>query len=261
MREIRQQEDMLAAQARQEQFEEQLKFDKAKFELKLQYEKKLEEGRKAQAREHKVNTKLPKLVITKFNGTQAYWLRFWNQFDAEIGAADVASVTKLSYLRELVEPKVRVAIDGLPFTTEEYERAKNILKSRYGKQSEIINDYVQNIMSLPTVHGSQPAKIHAFYEKLVPSVQSLQTLGRLRDINGYVRMTIDKLEGIRGDLVRNDDDWQEWDFPHLTEALRKWTERNPIKSSDKVQEKYTPSHGKSFQARQEESKTHKSCLL
>ena len=33
---------MLAAKARQKQFEEQLKFDKAKLELKLQYEKKLE---------------------------------------------------------------------------------------------------------------------------------------------------------------------------------------------------------------------------
>ena len=42
MRETRQWEDMLAAKARQKQFEEQLKFDKAKLELKLQYEKKLE---------------------------------------------------------------------------------------------------------------------------------------------------------------------------------------------------------------------------
>ena len=70
MRETRQQEDMLAAKARQEQFEEQLKFDKAKLEQKLQYEKKLEERRKAQAWQHKVNT--------KFSGTHANWLRFWN---------------------------------------------------------------------------------------------------------------------------------------------------------------------------------------
>jgi hypothetical protein len=28
--------------------------------------------------------------------------------------------------------------------------------------------------------------------------------------------------------VRNDDNWQEWDFPKLVEALRKWTERNPL---------------------------------
>ena len=30
------------------------------------------------------NTKLLKLVITKFNGTHIDWLRFWNQFEAEI---------------------------------------------------------------------------------------------------------------------------------------------------------------------------------
>ena len=30
------------------------------------------------------NTKLPKPVITKFNGTHVDWLRFWNQFEAAI---------------------------------------------------------------------------------------------------------------------------------------------------------------------------------
>ena len=35
------------------------------------------------------------------------------------------------------------------------------------------------------------------------------------------------LPGIRADLVRLDDDWQDWGFTWLVEALRKWTERNP----------------------------------
>ena len=43
-----------------------------------------------------------------------------------------------------------------------------------------------------------------------------------------MRMTLDKLTGIRADLVRTDDNWQEWKFMHLAEALRKWTERNPL---------------------------------
>ena len=64
-------------------------------------------------------------------------------------------------------------------------------------------------MALPHIPGSQPSKIHDFYEKLLSNVQALETLGKLREISGYVRMTIDKLEGIRGDLVRTDDDWQE----------------------------------------------------
>ena len=64
-------------------------------------------------------------------------------------------------------------------------------------------------MALPNIPGSQPSKIHDFYEKLLSNVQALETLGKLREISGYVRMTIDKLEGIRGDLVGTDDDWQE----------------------------------------------------
>ena len=61
----------------------------------------------------------------------------------------------------------------------------------------------------------------------------------MRDIKGYVRLTLDKLPGIRADLVRMDDNWQEWDFPKLVESLRKWADRNPktIHDSEK-HEKY-----------------------
>jgi len=105
------------------------------------------------------NAKLPKLVITKFNGDYTDWQRFWSQFEAEIDRASVAGVTKFSYLKELVEPSVRATIDGLPFSTEGYERAKNILKDRYGKTSEIVNAYIKNIMSLPKINGSHTPKI------------------------------------------------------------------------------------------------------
>ena len=224
----------LAAQAREEKAQEQLKYDKEKFELQFIYEKKLNEEREKlksiEQGSQKPNVRLQKLQITKFDGTHTDWLRFWNQFEAEIHAADIPAVTKFSYLKELVVPKVRISIQGLPFTTEGYERARNILKTRYGKSSEIVNSYIQNIMSLPNVPGCQPSRIHNFYETLMYNVQSLETMGKLSEVNGYVRATIDKLEGIRGDLVRMDDDWQEWKFPNLVEALRKWTERNPLKT-------------------------------
>ena len=174
------------------------------------------------------SAKLPKLVITKFSGELADWPWFWNQFEAEIDRSKVAAVTKFSYLKELVNPKVKTSIDGLPFTTEGYQRAKSILQSKYGQMTEIVNVYVQNIMALPVITGSHPKKIHEFYEKLLFNVQSLETLRKLKEISGYVRMSIDKLQGIRGDLVRTDDNWREWDFPKFMEALRKWTERNPV---------------------------------
>ena len=78
----------------------------------------------------------------------------------------------------------------------------------------MVNAYVENIMSLPTFNGSQPNKIHEFYEKLLFNVQSLETTGKLQEVNGYVWMTIDKRPGIRGDFVRTDDSCRKWNFLH-----------------------------------------------
>ena len=112
-----------------------MRFEEEKFKKKIQLGKKLEENLEGTTSRKAANTKLPKLVITKFSGTHVDWLRFWNQFEAQIPA-----VTKFSYLKELLEKKVRVNVDGLPFNSEGYERAKKILKTKYGKTSEIINE-------------------------------------------------------------------------------------------------------------------------
>jgi chromosome segregation ATPase len=137
------QEEEFATKLREQQFEQEMKFEQAK----LQLEKSQLESSKKQENEAKAHTKLPKLVITKFKGVAADWLRFWSQFETEVDRAEIAQVTKFSYLKELLEPKVRTTIDGLPFTTEGYERAKNILKTKYGKTSEIVNAYVLSILS------------------------------------------------------------------------------------------------------------------
>ena len=66
-------------------------------------------------------TKLAKLSITKFNGSNMDWLRFWNIYEAEIDkCSNMAVVTKFAYLKDLLEPKVRAGIDGLPFSSEGY---------------------------------------------------------------------------------------------------------------------------------------------
>ena len=195
--------------------------------------------------------KLPKLYITKFNGTHLDWFRFWNQFESDIEKSELSPVSKFSYLKELVSPKVRSLIDGLPFTTEGYTRAKNILEKKYGKPSEVANAHVQNIMSLPHIHNSNPYKIHEFSEKLLSSVQALETMGKIKEINGYVRLTLDKLQGIRADLVRTDDDWQDWKFPQLVEALEKWTSRNPKPHSDDNRNHPYKHPNKAYQTKQQ----------
>ena len=202
----------------------------------------------------------------------------------------LSAASRFSYLKELISPKVRVIVDGFfPFTNEGYARTKHVLIINYGKPSEVANDHIQNIMSLPHINSVNLYKIDELTEKfrsshkrcsikkvflkisqnpqentcarvsflkklqaapatllkntlaqvfscefceffkntflqntpgrLLGSVQALETMGKLKVINGYVRLALDKLQGIREDLVRINDGWQGWKFPQLVEAL------------------------------------------
>ena len=159
--------------------------------------------------EERVNVKLPKLERTKFDGTSLDWFRFLNQFESEIDKAEIGPVSKFSYLKELLIPRVRLLIDGLAFTSGDYSRAKSILLDKFGKSTETAAAHIQCITSLPVTQNSHPNRTHAFYEKLIISVQVPDTMNKLKEINWYVRLTLDKLPGIRADLVRIDEEWQE----------------------------------------------------
>ena len=83
-------------------------------------------------------------------------------------------------------------------------------------------------MTIPALTGTNPRQVDDFYKKVVHSVQSLETMGKLRDVTGNVRAILDKPKGIKADLVRGQPGWQDWDFPKLIEALRHWREVNPV---------------------------------
>ena len=117
-------------------------------------------------------------------------------------------VTKFAYLKSFLDQKVKHSIEGLLFSSEGYNRAKSILLDKYGKDSEIIKAYTQQIFDLPFIPNQNLHRIHDFCDKLMFSVQSLQTMGKLEQVNGYVAMTLDKSPGIRGDLVRTDPSWE-----------------------------------------------------
>ena len=156
-------EDIRSKAAQQEEDEYQRRKQRQLEELeiqKLQANVSKESSKVSERPKNEIyKVRLPKLVITPFNGTYEDWPRFWSQFEVEIDKNTIPQVTKFSYLKELVEPKVRVLVDGLPFNSEGFERAKNILKEKFGKPSKIINAHVQKILQLPTIHGTNPKRV------------------------------------------------------------------------------------------------------
>ena len=173
------------ADQEERKIQKRLEEDRRILEMQMEMTKKGEREKEEKKKEDSLlneckfsKTKLPKLVITTFDGTHFDWFRFWNQFESQIDKCDLPQVSKFSYLKELLIPKARLLIDSLPFTSECYTRAKNILTTKYGKPVEVANAHVQNIMSLPQINNASPQKIHEFSEKLLCSVQELDTMGK-----------------------------------------------------------------------------------
>ena len=61
-------------------------------EMQLHMKKKEDKSIKSDCKVLKV--KLPKLVITRFNGTHIDWFRFWNQFEREIERSELSAVLR-----------------------------------------------------------------------------------------------------------------------------------------------------------------------
>ena len=210
-------------EAKERAYAEELAFEQKKLDLQQAQKKPTET---AGATSNVV--KMPKLVITKFDGTPQDWMHFWGQFETQIDKLSAPVVTKISYLKELLVLKERNLIDGFPFTPEGYQKAKDLLEQRYGKTSEVVGTYVRNILELPTIKERDVRKIHKFYEILLFNVESLRTLESLNKLDAAVRFTFDKLGVIKNELAMIDEQWSEWSFTQFLEVLEIWTLNNPL---------------------------------
>ena len=60
-----------------------------------------------------MQARLPKLEIAEFDGSYMDWLRFWGQFEEIVDKTNIATTSKLAYLRGLLCKKVRKNIEAL----------------------------------------------------------------------------------------------------------------------------------------------------
>ena len=65
---------------------------------------------------------------------------------------------------------------------------------------------VKDILKLPMASGNQPQKYINFTNGSCTTSSRSKPRGHLKKVNENVALTIDILPGIRGDLVRNDED-------------------------------------------------------
>ena len=192
-------------------------------------EKRIEMENKAKAS----SAKLPKLKIIPFKGTAADWVRFENMFITQVDSSPISDEEKFGYLLESVIPKVRDRIANLKPSSVGYKMAWDRLKKEYGQTKVVINAHLDEIINLPTVRGTNHGKVQEFYDKLSNNYDVLQTLGEGGKLQGFVMSILNKLARVKPDLVRVDDNWEEWEMETLISNLQAWLKRNKCEDGQK----------------------------
>ena len=91
-------------------------------------------------------------------------------------------------MKEFLLLRVRKLVDSLPITSEGYSRVKAILQAKFGKPTVVANAHINCIILLPVVFGSHPNKVHDFNEKLMSSIQALETMRKLNEIKAMLEI-------------------------------------------------------------------------
>ena len=86
-----------------------------------------------------------------------------------------------------------------------------VIQGIQGIQGKAVADMLSKTY-LSVILNSSPNFIHVFYEKSIIRMKSLDIKNKLREINEYVRLTLEKLPAMREDLARLNDfikvDWE-----------------------------------------------------
>lgn len=115
--------------------------------------------------------KLPKLSLPTFSGDVREWSLFWESFQACVHQTDLPEVSKLSYLRSLVQGEARSALSGLALTGASYTAACEILCRRFGRPERLRFLHIEALLN---VHQTD---LQHLQDELLSHIRSLEGLG------------------------------------------------------------------------------------
>lgn len=79
-------------------------------------------------------------------------MRVLGQFDVEIDRSNLTSAIKCWHLKEFVDPKGRILIDDLPFTSSQksFNQVKSVYSAKIASQSAVSWEFVTHVNILDT---------------------------------------------------------------------------------------------------------------
>ena len=185
-------------------------------------------------------TRLPKLVLPKFNGEITKFTSFWDSFDSAVNKnVELSPVDKFNYLHALLEGPAARAIQGLTLSESNYKAAVDILHERFGKTQQIISAHMDDLLRLPNVIGDKPGQLRVVYVKIKVNVRGLESLGVGADQYGsfLIPVIMSKLPvDVRLHIARVSTK-DVWEIKELLEVIRREVDAREMSETMKVHDK------------------------
>ncbi|UYV83547.1 hypothetical protein LAZ67_23001438 [Cordylochernes scorpioides] len=123
--------------------------------------------------------KLPKLTMERFYGEISQWLNFWNAFDSSINRNEhLTKKDKFNYLKAYLGGTAAQTVEGFCLSEENYDKAVELLKNRFGKGERLIDVHMNNLLALKPLRVTKDVRaFRELYGRILVQIRSLESLG------------------------------------------------------------------------------------
>ena len=122
--------------------------------------------------------KLPKFELQKFDGDVVKWRTFIETFDVTIHArSNISNIEKFTYLHGRLLGSALQTIDGMPLTSDNYLKAKDLLEQRYGNQQLIVASHMNALVKINKIVKANAKELRNLYDKVELNIRSLESAG------------------------------------------------------------------------------------
>ena len=171
------------------------------------------------------NAKLPKLRLDSFAGNPVHWHSFWDSFQSAVhNNSKLMNVDKFSCLRSLLEGPAAAAIAGLTLTNENYVKAIEMLKERFGNKQVTITGHMETLTRTPKVESSGNIKdLRSLYDQVESSIRGLESVGVKQEMYGCFLLPIlmQKLPEDFRILITRDQSSETWELKDIMDSFNK----------------------------------------
>lgn len=136
---------------------------------------------------------MPKVDLMTFSGEPAEFPMFMNLFDELVHNAEIDEKAKLTRLLQCTTGEAYAAIKPCCYASDGYDRARRLLKNRFGDAHVITRHLIANLRDGPP--AKSPIELRRFADELKLCMETLEDRGTMTEVESqeFLRQVLQRL--------------------------------------------------------------------